>query len=63
MSYATAMVVSGRNEPPALLHLFWALMIGSLTLVLLHIGMGLGDSTSIDALQAFIVMTAVLATP
>ena len=34
-------------------------MIGSLTLVLLRIGSGLGDSTSIDALQAFIVITAV----
>lgn len=38
-------------------------MIGSLTLVLLHIGMDLGDSTSIDALQAFIVMTAVMPLP
>ena len=63
MSYAAAMVVSGRNEPPALLRLFWALMIGSLTLVLLRIGTGLGDSTSIDALQAFIVITAVPVTP
>ena len=63
MSYAAAMVVSGRNEPPAPLRLFWALMIGSLTLVLLRIGTGLGDSTSIDALQAFIVITAVPVTP
>ncbi len=63
MSYSAAMVVSGRNEPAALLRLFWALMIGSLTLVLLHIGMGLGDSTSIDALQASIVMTAVMPLP
>ena len=63
MSYAAAMVVSGRNEPPAPLRLFWALMIGSLTLVLLRIGSGLGDSTSIDALQAFIVITAVPVTP
>ena len=57
MSYAAAMVVSGRTEPGPL-RLFWALMIGSLTLVLLRIGSGLGDSTSIDALQAFIVITA-----
>ena len=63
MSYAAAMVVSGRNEPPAPLRLFWALMIGSLTLVLLRIGTGLGDSTSIDAMQAFIVITAVPVTP
>ena len=41
----------------------WALMIGSLTLVLLRIGSGLGYSTSIDALQPFIVITAVPVTP
>jgi len=63
MSYAAAMVVSGRSTPPAMLRLFWALMIGSLTLVLLRIGSGVGDSTSIDALQAFIVITAVPVTP
>merc|ERR1712216_571024 len=63
MSYAAAMVVSGRNEPSQGLRLFWALMIGSLTLVLLRIGTGLGDSTSIDALQAFIVIAAVPVTP
>ncbi len=63
MSYAAAMVVSGRDEPPAPLRLFWALMIGSLTLALLRIGSGLGDSTSINALQAFIVITAVPVTP
>ena len=63
MSYAAAMVVSGKNAPPPALRLFWALMIGSLTLVLLRIGTGLGDSTSIDALQAFIVITAVPVTP
>jgi choline-glycine betaine transporter len=63
MSYAAAMVVSGRKEPSQRLRLFWALMIGSLTLVLLRIGTGLGDSTSIDALQAFIVITAVPVTP
>ena len=63
MSYAAAMVVSGRSEPSPLLRLFWALMIGSLTLVLLRIGTSLGDSTSIDALQAFIVIAAVPVTP
>ena len=63
MSYAAAMVVSGRSEPAPLLRLFWALMIGSLTLVLLRIGTSLGDSTSIDALQAFIVIAAVPVTP
>ena len=60
MSYAAAMVVSGRQEPPAALRLFWALIIGSLTLVLLRIGSG---ADSIDALQAFIVIAAVPVTP
>jgi choline-glycine betaine transporter len=63
MSYAAAMVVSAKSTPPALLRLFWALMIGSLTLVLLRIGTSLGDNTSINALQAFIVITAVPVTP
>ena len=63
MSYAAAMVVSAQRTPPALLRLFWALMIGSLTLVLLRIGTSLGDNTSINALQAFIVITAVPVTP
>ena len=38
-------------------------MIGSLTLVLLRIGTSLGDNTSVTALQAFIVITAVPVTP
>ena len=63
MSYAAAMVVSSRNEPPAPLRLFWALMIGSLTLVLLRVGSSLSDPTSINALQAFIVIAAVPVTP
>ena len=63
MSYAAAMVVSGREEPPAPLRLFWALMIGSLTLVLLRVGASLSDPTSINALQAFIVIAAVPVTP
>ena len=37
MSYAAAMVVSGERVPARMLRLFWALMIGSLTLVLLRI--------------------------
>ena len=63
MSYAAAMVVSAQRTPPTLLRLFWALMIGTLTLVLLRIGTSLGDNTSINALQAFIVITAVPVTP
>ena len=63
ISYAAAIVVSGKNIPPKKIRLFWALIIGALTIALLRIGSGIGDSTSIDALQAFIVITAVPVTP
>ena len=38
-------------------------MIGFLTIALLRVGSDAGDKTSIDALQAFIVITAVPVTP
>ncbi len=63
ISYAAAIVVSGEENPPKKIRLFWALMIGFLTIALLRIGSEVGDKTSIDALQAFIVITAVPVTP
>ncbi len=63
ISYAAAIVVSGKEIPPKKIRLFWALMIGFLTIALLRIGSGIGDQTSINALQAFIVITAVPVTP
>ncbi len=63
ISYAAAIVVSGKDTPPKKIRLFWALMIGFLTIALLRIGSGVGDQTSIDALQSFIVITAVPVTP
>ena len=63
ISYAAAIVVSGKEIPPKKIRLFWALMIGFLTIALLRIGSGVGDQTSIDALQSFIVITAVPVTP
>ena len=63
ISYAAAIVVSGQEKPPKKIRLFWALMIGFLTVALLRIGSEVGDKTSIDALQAFIVITAVPVTP
>ncbi len=63
ISYAAAIVVSGKDIPPRKIRLFWALMIGFLTVALLRIGSGIGDQTSINALQAFIVITAVPVTP
>ncbi len=63
ISYAAAIVVSGKEIPPQKIRLFWALMIGFLTIALLRIGSDIGDQTSINALQAFIVITAVPVTP
>ena len=63
ISYATAMVISGKELPPKRLRLFWALMIGFLTIALLQIGGRDDAQTSIDALQSFIVLTAVPVTP
>tara|TARA_Y100001970_G_scaffold217203_1_gene265971 strand:- start:201 stop:1772 length:1572 start_codon:yes stop_codon:yes gene_type:complete len=63
ISYAAAIVVTGKDVPPRKIRLFWALMIGFLTIALLRIGSGIGDQTSINALQAFIVITAVPVTP
>ena len=63
ISYAAAIVVSGDEKPPKKIRLFWALIIGGLTIALLRIGSGVGDKTSIDALQSFIVITAVPVTP
>ena len=63
ISYAAAIVVSGKEIPPKRIRLFWALMISFLTIALLRIGSGVEDRTSIDALQSFIVITAVPVTP
>tara|TARA_B100000963_G_scaffold242705_1_gene212457 strand:+ start:3854 stop:5419 length:1566 start_codon:yes stop_codon:yes gene_type:complete len=63
ISYAAAIVVSGKEIPPKKIRLFWALIIGFLTIALLRIGSGVGDQTSINALQSFIVITAVPVTP
>ena len=38
-------------------------MIGFLTIALLRIGSDIGGKTSIDALQAFIIITAIPVTP
>ena len=63
ISYAAAIVVSGKEIPPKKIRLFWALIIGFLTIALLRIGSDIGGKTSIDALQAFIIITAIPVTP
>ena len=63
ISYAAAIVVTGEETPPKKIRLFWALIIGFLTIALLRIGSDIGGKTSIDALQAFIIITAIPVTP
>lgn len=54
MTYTISMVISGSDDPPALLRIFWGVIMGALAMVLVSIGAG-----GISALQSFIVVTAV----
>ncbi len=54
MTYTISMVMTGTDDPPALLRMFWGIMMGVLAMILISIGSG-----GITALQAFIVVTAV----
>ena len=63
ISYAAAIVLSGQEVPPKKQRLFWAVLIGLLTISLLRIGGGSSGQTSIDALQSFIILTAIPVTP
>jgi glycine betaine transporter len=54
MAYTMAMAVTGDDNPPTGLKVFWSLMMGATAIILLSIGDG-----GISALQSFIVVTAV----
>ncbi|WP_414627735.1 BCCT family transporter [Alkalihalophilus pseudofirmus] len=54
MSYTISMTVTGSSTPAKSIRLFWALSMGAVAAVLLYLGEG-----SINALQSFIVFTAV----
>ncbi|MRG86330.1 BCCT family transporter [Salinibacillus xinjiangensis] len=54
MSYTVAVTITGSDEPARWMRVFWAIMFGVITTVLLTIGEG-----SIQAIQNFIVATAV----
>jgi len=54
MSYTISMAVTGGDSPSSILRVFWAGIMGIVAVILLFIGGG-----SIDALQSFIVVTAV----
>lgn len=54
MTYTVSIVMSGSDDPPAPLRIFWGVMMGVLAMILVAVGSG-----SISALQSFIVITAV----
>ncbi|WP_059105509.1 BCCT family transporter [Shouchella shacheensis] len=54
MTYSISMSVTGDENPPKPIRVFWALVMGAIAAILVFIGDG-----GIDALQSFIVITAV----
>ncbi|AOM82080.1 BCCT family transporter [Salisediminibacterium beveridgei] len=54
MSYTISMAITGSSSPTSMIRVFWAVVMGTTAISLLYIGEG-----SIDALQSFIVVTAV----
>ncbi len=54
MAYTISMAITGNDNPKSSIRVFWALVMGFVAAILLKIGEG-----SVDALQSFIVVTAV----
>ncbi|PED03765.1 BCCT transporter [Bacillus cereus] len=54
MAYSISMAVTGDGDPRISLRIFWSLIMGAVAAILLYMGEG-----SINALQSFIVVTAV----
>lgn len=54
MTYTISMVMTGTDDPPTFLRIFWGIMMGVVAMILISIGSG-----GISALQYFIVVTAV----
>lgn len=54
MTYTISMVMTGTDDPPIFLRMFWGIMMGVVAMILISIGSG-----GINALQYFIVVTAV----
>jgi len=54
MTYTISMVMTGTENPPAILRIFWGIIMGVLAMILVFIGSG-----GISTLQYFIVVTAV----
>lgn len=54
MSLTMSMAIAGNDNPPSTLRVFWAGIMGLVSVILIAFGEG-----SIDALQSFIVVTAI----
>jgi choline-glycine betaine transporter len=54
MSLAISICITGQDDPPASMRIFWALTMGAVAAILIYMGAG-----GIGALQSFIVITAV----
>ena len=54
MSYTISMAITGSSSPSSAMRVFWASVMGAVAISLLYIG-----ESSVDALQSFIVVTAV----
>ncbi|MFD2627039.1 BCCT family transporter [Salibacterium salarium] len=54
MAFTISMGVTGEENPPGSIRIFWAVLMGIIAAILLYIGEG-----SVEALQNFIVVTAV----
>ncbi|NQD99105.1 BCCT family transporter, partial [Staphylococcus xylosus] len=54
MSYSISMSVTGEGDPPKMIRLFWVVIMGVISIILINIGEG-----SINAIQSFIIVTAV----
>lgn len=54
MTYTISMVMTGTDDPPTPLRIFWGVIMGVVAMILISIGAG-----GIGALQYFIVVTAV----
>lgn len=54
MSLTISMAITGNGDPPRIMRVFWALLMGAVATMLLTIG-----ESGVDSLQSFIVVTAV----
>ncbi|WP_298788964.1 BCCT family transporter [uncultured Marinococcus sp.] len=54
MSFTISMAITGSGDPPKIIRVFWAILMGAVATILLTIGEG-----GVNSLQSFIVVTAV----